>query len=61
MEKTTIKGIDCYGKAEPGANYDVIFDDEFKDFTATDIEATSWTQVINQLSKFDGIVEVVAV
>lgn len=59
----TINGIDCYGKAEIGANYDIVFDDEYKDFCATDIEATSWKQVIKHLDqpRFSGIVEITAV
>jgi hypothetical protein len=55
-----INGIHCYGKAEIGANYQITFDDEFKDFIATDIEATSWQAVIKQLANFKGIQEIVA-
>ena len=52
---TLVYGIDCYGKAEPGANYEVKFEDEFRDFITTDIEASSWTQVVNALSKSIGV------
>lgn len=56
----TINNIECYGKAEIGANYEIVFDDEYKDFIATDIEATSWQQVIKQLAKFKGIQQITA-
>jgi hypothetical protein len=63
MNKTTINGIDCYGVAELGANYAITFDDEYKDFIATDIEATNWQQVIKALDqpRFAGIVQIEAV
>lgn len=61
MNKTIVNGIDCFGKAEIGANYEVTFDDEMKDFIATDIEASSWAGVVKQLAKFDGVEQIVAV
>lgn len=65
MQKTTIKGVSCYGIAKPGMNYELTFDDEYLDGVACDIEAHSWTAVINHLNKAGfiekGLVQVIAV
>ena len=58
--QTTINNIDCYGQAVIGANYEVNFDNESRDFIADDIEATSWQAVISQLQVFEGIQQIVS-
>ncbi len=59
--QTIINNIECYGIATLGANYEVTFDDEYRDFIATDIEATSWQGVLKALKEFEGIVQIVAI
>jgi len=55
-----VNGVECYGLATIGANYEVNFVNEFSDFVATDIECNTWAQVVKHLSHFKGIVQIVA-
>lgn len=61
--KTTIKGVDCYGVAAWGANYAVTCADPWNDCVVVDIEATTWRQVVEELTRrgYYGVVEVVAI
>lgn len=57
----TIDGISCYGNAGIGQNYEISFDDEIRDFIATDIEAKTWAGVLRVLQPLDGIQQIIAV
>jgi hypothetical protein len=60
MNHKTINNIDCYGSARLGSNYEITFDDEILDFIATGVEATSWTQVLQQLAPLKGIQQIIS-
>lgn len=64
MNQVTINGVDCYGTAAPGMNYELTYNDEYRDTIVTDIEARSWQGVIKQLDKLnvlDDLVQIMAV
>jgi len=60
MELSTIKGIECYGKPALGMNYECVYENEYKDYIDTDIEATSWTSVLKQIDT-SGLIQIMAV
>ena len=64
MKHETINGVDCYGTAAPGMNYELVYDDEYRDGIATDITAVTWAGVIKQLNNnnlLDDLVQITAV
>ena len=56
----TINNITCVGTPTSEASYEITFDNEYQDFICNDLEATTWKQVIKQLSRFKGIQQIIA-
>lgn len=57
--------VQCYGELEPTSNFEVVCDDEYDDYTETDIdeEMTTWEEIVEFIQQHceSDVVEITSV